>query len=182
MLNASIKPNDKLAKGVILTLSIVVFLVVVSLGKFKPLLQVDFSFDRYIFAKLIAILNTLVSVCLICGMAAIKQHNFLMHKRIMLLAIILSALFLVFYIVHHMANPDTHFGGTGWVRPVYYIILISHIVLAACILPFILYTAYRGLTGQFYQHKKLARYTWPLWLYVSLTGVIVYLMISPYYA
>jgi putative membrane protein len=182
----NIKPllakNDKLAKTIIGILSAVVFLVVVSLGKFKPLIDVEFSFDRYIFAKIIAVINSIVSVLLILGLYFIKQRNIVAHKNTMLAALISSALFLVFYIIHHMANPDTHFGGTGAIKIVYYIILISHIVLAACILPFILFTAYRGLTAEYSAHKKIARYTFPLWLYVSITGVVVYLFISPYYA
>jgi putative membrane protein len=80
-----------------------------------------------------------------------------------------------------MANPDAHYGGTGGIKIFYYILLVTHIILAACILPFILFTAYRALTGHYEAHKKLARYTWPLWFFVSVSGVIVYLMISPYY-
>jgi putative membrane protein len=96
-------------------------------------------------------------------------------------AIVLSVLFLVSYIAHHLLAGDTKFGGEGAIRLVYFVILITHIFLAAVILPFILFTAYRSLTGEYDKHKKLAKYTWPLWLYVSVTGVIVYLMISPYY-
>ena len=99
----------------------------------------------------------------------------------MLTAIILSVLFLVSYIAHHLLAGDTVYGGEGSIRYFYYFILITHIILAAIILPFILFTAYRSLTGEYDKHKKLARYTWPLWLYVSVTGVLVYLMISPYY-
>jgi putative membrane protein len=180
-LNPIIQKNDKLATGIIATLSVVVFLVVVSLGKFKPLMDVDFGFDRYIFARIIAGINSFVSLLLIVGLVQIKQKKYEAHKRTMLLALAMSALFLVFYIIHHMANPDAHFGKTGLVKYAYYTILISHIVLAACILPFILFTAYRALTGEFAAHKKIARYTFPLWLYVSVTGVIVYFMIKDYY-
>jgi putative membrane protein len=181
-LKAVIQKNDKLAKGVIATLSVVVFLVVVSLGKFKPLIDVEFSFDRYIFARIIAVINSIVSVLLVVGIVQIKNKKAVAHKRTMLAAISLSALFLVFYIVHHMANPDAHFGGQGLIKYVYYTILISHIILAACILPFILFTAYRALTGEYAAHKKIARITFPLWLYVSVTGVIVYFMIKDYYS
>jgi putative membrane protein len=185
-LSVNLKPllskNDKAAKIIIGLLSVVVFLVVVSLGKFKPLIGVEFSFDRFIFAKIIAVINSLVSVLLILGLYFVKQKNITAHRNTMLAALTASALFLVFYIIHHMANADTHFGGTGAIKIVYYVILVSHIILAACILPFILFTAYRGLTSEFAAHKKIARYTFPLWLYVSVTGVIVYLFISPYYA
>ena len=96
-------------------------------------------------------------------------------------ALVLSILFLVFYITHHLLSGETKFGGTGSMKIIYYSILITHIFLAAIILPFILITAYRALTGEYLQHKKLARYTWPLWFYVAVTGPIVYYFISPYY-
>ena len=99
----------------------------------------------------------------------------------MLWAIGFSVLFLVSYICHHLFTGETSYGGSGLIKLVYYFILITHIVLAGIILPFILFTAYRGLTAEFHKHKKLARITWPLWFYVAVTGVIVYLMISPYY-
>jgi putative membrane protein len=99
----------------------------------------------------------------------------------MMSAMILSVLFLVSYIAHHLLSGNTTFGGTGVIRHVYFFILITHIFLAAVILPFILFTAYRGLTAEYPAHRKLARITWPIWFYVSVTGVVVYLMISPYY-
>ena len=100
----------------------------------------------------------------------------------MFVAILLSALFLVSYIAHHLLAGETKFGGDGAIRYVYYFVLLTHILLAAVILPFILFTAYRALTGDFEKHKKLSRYTFPLWLYVSVSGVLVYLLISPYYS
>ena len=99
----------------------------------------------------------------------------------MFLAISLSSLFLISYICHHLLAGETKFGGQNTLRYVYYFVLGTHIVLAAIILPFILFTAYRALTGEWNRHKKIAKYTWPLWLYVSITGVLVYLFISPYY-
>jgi len=96
-------------------------------------------------------------------------------------AMVLSILFLVSYICHHLLAGDTKFGGTGAIKTFYYIILFTHIPLAGIILPFILYTAYRGLIGEYPRHKKIARITWPLWLYVAITGVLVYILISPYY-
>ena len=99
----------------------------------------------------------------------------------MISAMSLSVLFLVSYIAHHLLTGDTKFGGTGFIRPVYFFILITHIFLAAVILPFILFTAYRGLTAEWPLHRRIAKITWPIWLYVSVTGVVVYLMISPYY-
>lgn len=179
MLTPILKKNDKTARLLILTVSFVVFAAVVILSRVK--LEVDFGFDIHIFAKINAIINTMVSVGLVAALIAVKNKNFELHKNIMLYTILLSVLFLVSYIAHHLLAGDTKFGGEGSIRYVYFTILISHIFLAAIILPFILFTAYRALTGEYNQHKKLAKYTFPLWLYVSITGVIVYLMISPYY-
>jgi putative membrane protein len=180
-LEASIKQNDKAANIIIIALSVIVFSVVVLMGKYKPLITTEFPFNRYLFAHIIAVLNTIVSVLLVIGLLQAKNKNFVGHRRTMLSAILTSALFLVFYILHHISNADTSFGGVGPVRIVYYILLISHIILAATMLPFILFTAYRAMSGQYAKHLKMARYTWPLWLYISVSGVIVYLFISPYY-
>jgi putative membrane protein len=112
---------------------------------------------------------------------AVKSKKYLLHKRIMITAIILSCLFLVSYICHHLFTDETKFGGQGPIRYVYYFILGTHIILAAIILPFILFTAYRSMIGEFARHSKLAKITWPIWFYVAVTGVVVYFMISPYY-
>ena len=125
----------------------------------------------------------------------VRQGKYVLHKKIMLSALVLSVIFLVSYISHHLLAGETRFGDinhdgivsdaekleAGSKRTLYYIILGTHIPLAGLILPFILYTAYRALTGEWAKHTKLARYTWPVWLYVSVTGVLVYLLISPYY-
>jgi len=179
MLTPSLKKNDKTARLLILTVSFVVFAAVVILSRVK--LEVDLGFDIHVFATINAIINSMVSIGLVAALVAVKRKNFEMHKNIMLYTIMLSVLFLVSYIAHHLLAGDTKFGGEGTIRYVYFTILISHIFLAAIILPFILFTAYRALTGEYSQHKKLAKYTFPLWLYVSITGVIVYFMISPYY-
>ena len=179
MLPISIKKDDKKARLLILTVSFVVFAAVVILSKVK--LEVDLGFDAHIFAFFNAIINSIVTILLIAALMAVKGRNFLLHKKIMLAAMLLSVLFLVSYIAHHLFNGETKFGGEGTIKSVYYFILLTHIPLAAIILPFILFTAYRGLTGEYNTHKKLARYTFPLWLYVSITGVLVYILISPYY-
>ena len=148
------------------------------------------------FAKFNAVINSVVAILLIAGLIVVKQKNYALHKKIMLSAIVLSVLFLVSYICHHLLAGDTRFGdinhdgilsdeeksAAGSLRIIYYIILITHIPLAAIILPFILFTAYRALIGEYEKHKKLARITWPVWFYVAVTGVVVYLMISPYYS
>ncbi|RYY16176.1 MAG: DUF420 domain-containing protein [Chitinophagaceae bacterium] len=174
-----LKKNDKLARWIIVILSIVVFAAVVVLSRVS--VNVNLGFDVHLFATFNAIINSMVSVLLLGGLMMIKRKQYELHKRIMIAAILLSALFLISYICHHLFAGDTKFGGVGNIRLVYFIILITHIFLAAIILPFILFTAYRALTGEYNKHKKLARLTWPIWFYVSVTGVIVYLMISPYY-
>jgi putative membrane protein len=179
MLAPVFKKNDKQARLLILTVSFVVFAAVVFLSKFT--LQVDLGFNVHVFALVNAVINSMVSVLLVWALIAVKVKNYELHKKLMMSAMVLSVLFLVSYICHHLLASETKFGGTGTMKGIYYFILLTHIPLAAIILPFILFTAYRGLTGEFANHKKLAKYTWPLWLYVSITGVLVYLFISPYY-
>jgi putative membrane protein len=180
-MQALIEKNDKVAYPLIGVFSLVVFLVVVSLGKFK-LLDIELGFDPHIFAKINAIINTTVSLTLLLGLYYVKQKQYENHKRVMMGAMVLSFFFLVSYILHHLLTVDTHFGGEGAIRYFYFPLLITHIVLAATILPFILLTTYRALTGDFSAHKKIARITYPIWLYVSISGVLVYLLISPYYS
>jgi putative membrane protein len=179
MLNPVLKKNDKQARALILTVSFVVFAAVVVLSKYK--LNVDLGFNVHIFALFNAIINSTVSILLVWALIAVKNKSYVLHKKLMLAAIALSCLFLVSYIAHHLLAGETKYGGTGTLRGIYFFVLATHIPLAAIILPFILFTAYRSLTGEFDKHKKLAKYTWPLWLYVSITGVLVYLFISPYY-
>jgi putative membrane protein len=180
MLQPSIKKNDKQAKTLIWIFSFVIFAVVVSLGR-MPKLDVDLGFDIHIFAAINAAVNAMVSVLLIAAYVAVRKKRYEQHKKLMFAAMYLSILFLLSYIAHHLLAGETKFGGEGAIRYFYYFILITHIILAAVILPFILFTAYRGLTGEYEKHTKLSRYTWPLWLYVAITGPVVYLMISPYY-
>ena len=179
MLPASIKKNDSLAKGLIYVLSFVVFAAVVLLKKIQ--LDVSVGFDIHIFPKINAVINSAVSILLFLGLVSVKKRKYLLHKRMMGSAIILSTLFLISYICHHLLAGDTPYGGEGFIRYVYFFILITHIILAAVILPFILFTSYRALVAEWPAHRKLAKLTWPIWFYVSVTGVLVYLMISPYY-
>jgi putative membrane protein len=179
MLEATIKRNDKKAYWLVGIFSLVVFVSIVALGKVE--VKADLGFDKHIFARLNAIINSCVAVLLVAALVAVKNKRYHLHKRLMYAALILSILFLVFYIAHHLFAGEAKFGGQGTIRLVYFIILVTHIFLAAIILPFILFTAYRALTADWARHRKLAKYTWPLWLYVAITGPIIYLMISPYY-
>jgi len=173
------KKNDAKARLLIFTFSAIVFAAVVILGRIQ--LKVDLGFDVHVFAKANAVINSLVAVLLLGGLFSVKSKNYLLHKRMMMTAMLLSVLFLVSYIAHHLFAGETAFGGEGTIRTVYYLILFTHIPLAGLILPFILFSAYRALIGEWSAHKKLVRYTWPIWFYVAVTGVIVYLLISPYY-
>jgi len=175
----SIKKNDKLAYFLIFTVSIVVFAAVVFLKKVT--INWNLGFDKHIFARLNALVNSFVVLFLLGALFAVKDKRYRTHKNLMLWAIGFSVLFLISYICHHLFTGETTYGGSGLPKLVYYFILITHIVLAGIILPFILFTAYRGLTADYHRHKKLARITWPLWLYVAITGVVVFFMISPYY-
>lgn len=193
MLQAIIQKNDRKAYWLIGTFSVVVFMAVVALGKFKINIHPDF--DVHFFAKINAFINITVAVLLIAALIAIKNQKYVMHKNMMIAAMLLSVLFLVSYIAHHLLAGEAKFGDinhdgilsageklqAGGLRVFYLILLATHIILAAIILPFILFTAYRALTSEWPLHKKLAKYTWPLWLYVAVTGPIVYYLISPYY-
>ncbi len=173
------KKNDKKAKALIYLFSAIVFIAVVVLGRVK--LNVDPGFDVHIFAALNAVLNSIVAILLLAALVAVKVKRYILHRNLMLAAMVLSILFLVSYICHHLLADSTSYGGEGIGKTIYYIILLTHIPLAGLILPFILFSAYRGLTGEFAKHKKLVRITWPVWFYVAVTGVVVYLMIKPYY-
>jgi putative membrane protein len=174
-----LQKNDKKAALLIWVFSIIVFAAVVALGAIK--LKIDVGFDVHVFAKINAIINTMVTLLLAAALVTVKLKKYELHKKLMLTAMVLSILFLVSYICHHLLAGDTKYGGEGTIRYFYFFILSTHIFLAAIILPFILFTAYRALISEFPQHKKLARVTWPIWFYVSMTGVMVYLFISPYY-
>ncbi len=179
MLSPVWKKNDRKANWLILTFSFVVFALVVLLSRVK--VEADLGFDVHLFALINAMINSCVAVLLLAALWAVKTGKYEVHKKLMLTAMVLSVLFLVSYICHHLFAGDTLFGGEGTAKIIYRIILFTHIPLAGIILPFILYTAYRALTGDWARHKKLARITWPIWFYVAVTGVLVYWMISPYY-
>jgi putative membrane protein len=180
MLQPTFKKNDQKAKVLIYTVSAIVFAAVVILNRIQ--LKVELPFNPHLFAAVSASINSAVSVLLVAGLVTAKQKKFELHKKIMMTAIVLSVLFLVSYIAHHLFAGETSFGGSGTLKTIYYIILFTHIPLAGIVLPFILFTAYRALIGEYDAHKKLTRITWPVWFYVAVTGVLVYWMISPFYS
>lgn len=190
---ASLTRNDRKAGWLIGIFSFVVFAVVVSLSKIQ--LRVDLGFDVHIFALINAVINSLVAVLLIAALVLVRQKKYVVHKKVMMTAMVLSIVFLVSYITHHLLSGDTIYGdadhsgildetekaAVAGTRLIYLIILLTHIFLAAVILPFILYTAYRGMTSEYPRHRKIGKITWPIWFYVSVTGPVLYLMIAQYY-
>ncbi len=128
--------------------------------------------------QLNAVLNLIATLFLFAGFIFIKKRNIQAHMRMMWSAVLVSALFLISYLIFHFQVGSVGYDGTGWIRPIYFIILISHIILAIVNLPMILVTMYRALKKDYQKHKKIARWTWPVWMYVSLTGVIVYVMME----
>lgn len=135
----------------------------------------------YFLPHLNAVINSAATVALVLGVVFIKQGKVAWHKASMTIAFALGALFLVSYVLYHASAESTSFGGEGWIRGLYYFLLITHIILAAVALFPILWAYYYGYTGQYARHRKVVKYAFPIWLYVTVTGVIVYLMISPYY-
>ena len=137
----------------------------------------DFTFLPPIYASI----NALTAVLLVISYRAIRGGNRVLHERINKICIGLSAAFLVMYVLYHMTTAPTPYGGEGVLRYVYYFILITHILLSVVVVPMILFTFSRALAGNFERHRRLAKFTFPVWLYVAVTGVLVYLLISPYY-
>jgi putative membrane protein len=129
-----------------------------------------------------ATFNSLSALCLVMGYVNIRRRNPVVHKRWMLTATVFSALFLVSYITYHFFHGDTHFPGQGLIRPLYFFILITHIGLSMVALPLILATLWYSLTGRFQFHRRIARWTFPIWLYVSVTGVVVFFILRAYTA
>ena len=128
-----------------------------------------------------ATINGLTAIILIIAFIAIKKKNIVLHENLMTTAIWCSVVFLLMYIAYHMTSESTKFGGEGTIKHVYYFILLTHIVLSILVIPFVLITYVRAITNNIERHKKIAKITFPLWLYVAITGVVVYVMISPYY-
>ncbi|MFT6209811.1 MAG: putative membrane protein [Bacteroidia bacterium] len=171
--------SDKRVFQIILAVSVLVFGVVTVLY----LLPKQDSIPEW--AKLLpmfnAIINGTCSVLLVTSLIAIKNKKISLHKKLNITTFLLSSVFLVLYIIFHAFGVETKFPDDNPLRPFYLVILITHIILAATVLPLVLVSLFLGLTGKIERHKKVSRFTFPIWLYVTVTGVVVYLMISPYY-
>lgn len=192
-MSLALAKNDRKARIVIFTFSAIVFVAVTALERVT--LDVQLGFDPHIFALISASINTVVALLLVAGLLAAKNGRYTLHRNIMLSAILLSVLFLVSYIAHHLFSGSTLYGdldkngmvdesekaAAGMSRLIYRILLSTHILLAGISLPFILFSAYRALTNDNARHRKIAKLTWPMWFYVAVTGPLVYWMISRYY-
>ena len=172
---------EKKYKGIIWVLSVVIPLAVAALFGVN-LKRMGYDVQPLSFLPPIyATINGLTAVLLVLAVSAIKKGKVSLHENLIKACMVCSSLFLLMYVAYHMTSDSTSYGGEGFIRYVYFFILITHIVLSIIIIPFVLFTFVRGIAGAYERHKKLARITYPMWLYVAVTGVIVYLMISPYY-
>lgn len=174
---SNLSASEKNYKKIITIVSIVIPIAVAALFGIKLPNVAPLSFLPPIYATI----NGVTAVLLIASVVAIKKRNRKLHEQLNTTALIFSALFLVLYVAYHMTSESTKFGGEGAIKYIYYFILITHILLSIVVIPFVLFTYMRAKLGQFPQHRKIAKITFPLWLYVAITGVIVYVMIAPYY-
>ncbi len=172
--------NSAFYKRLMIGLGVVVPLLVAILYYFEGALRISGSNVRFL-PPVIAGINSLTALALLLGYIFIRQKNVALHRAMMGTAFGLGAAFLLCYVAYHSQAPTTIFGGTGLIRTVYYSLLISHIGLAVVTVGLVLFTLYFALTQQFERHRRIARWTFPIWLYVSVTGVIVYFLIAPYY-
>lgn len=172
-----IKTNQLQYKNLIIVVSILIPVVVALLFRIRLEGVQPFTFLPPIYAAI----NGYTAVILIIALWAIKNRKITLHEQLMKTAIGLSLSFLIMYVAYHLTSDPTPYGGEGWIRIVYYFILISHILLSVAIIPLVLISYVRAISQQFTSHRKIARITFPIWLYITITGVIIYLMISPYY-
>jgi len=178
MIETSLARKNRLARLIIYGLSLLVLIIVVFLFSLPKPEKMP-AFARYL-PGLNASLNTACTVLLVGSWFAIRRGNRELHKRMKLLAFVLSTIFLLSYVVYHGVGPETRFPSDNPLRPLYLTILITHVILAALVLPMVLFSFYYALTGQFDIHRRIVTFSHPIWLYVTATGVIVYLMIAPH--
>ncbi|EAP87318.1 MULTISPECIES: DUF420 domain-containing protein [Croceibacter] len=172
--------TDKIVIPVIVALSLVVPLVVLLLMNLNVRYNL-LGLEVGTFPFFHAVINACTALLLLAGYFLIKIGDMKWHRNVMITAFALSCVFLVSYVISKISNDPVPYGGEGILRPIYFFILISHIVLSGIIVPLVLFTMYRGLNKQYIKHKKVARWTFPIWFYVSVTGVLVYIFMLPYY-
>lgn len=175
------KSSDKIVIPIIVALSLIVPLAVAALILFPDIFKLDMGIKRSTLPAFHAILNGTTAVLLVLALVFIRNKNISAHRASMLTAFGLSAVFLVSYVISKLNADPTPYGGEGAMRGLYFFILISHILLSVPVLPLAMFAIYRGWTGEITKHKKIVRYTFPIWLYVAITGVLVYIFMAPYY-
>ncbi|MBC3756903.1 DUF420 domain-containing protein [Hyunsoonleella sp. SJ7] len=176
MSNSNQPINEKKYNTLIIILSIAIPLVVALLFGVK----IEAELPVFL-PPIYASINAVTALVLVLAFIAIQNKKIKLHERLMKFAIVLSVLFLVMYVAYHMTSDSTKFGGEGVIKYLYYFVLITHILLSIAVIPFVLITYVRAITNNIEKHKKIAKITFPLWLYVAISGVVVYIMISPYY-
>ena len=180
--STTLKSRDQIVVPLIISLSIIIPLVVAFMFSLPDDMKLEIGIvNARSFPFFHACLNASTAVLLILGFFLIKRGNIKAHKIAMISAFSLSAVFLISYVLTHISTPDAKFGGDGAIRYLYYFILISHIVLSIPVLPLAMFAIYRGWTNNIEKHKKVVRFTFPIWLYVAVTGVLVYIFMAPYY-
>jgi putative membrane protein len=172
--------SDKMMVPIIIGLSVVVPIVVIILMNLPTRYNL-LGLDVGTFPFFHAVINGLTAILLFLGYRFIKQKKRVEHRTVMITAFGLSSLFLVSYVISKLSIDPVPYGGEGLIRYLYFFILITHIALSGIIIPLVLFTIYRGLTGEYDKHKKISRWTFPIWMYVAVTGVLVYLFMLPYY-
>lgn len=173
--------NDRVIVPIIVALSIIIPLAVAALLLFPDTLSVDMGIERSTLPAFHAILNGSTTVLLMLGLWFIRKKNIAAHRATMFIAFGLSAIFLVSYVVSKLNAEPMPYGGEGFIRSLYFFVLISHIILSIPVLPLAMFAIYRGVSAEYDKHRKVVRWTFPIWLYVSVTGVLVYLFMAPYY-
>lgn len=175
--------NEPLGRKLVLVSWVLTFVVWVLVGAMQRIaIPLPGGVDVSFLPAVNAVLNSLVAVCLIAAIFAVAKLNRIdLHKRFINTAVVLSIIFLLSYVTYHMTHGDVKYGGTGTIRTVYFFLLISHIVLAAVSFPFILLSLSYAISNQFAKHRRLVKIAFPMWLYVAVTGPIIYLMLRPYY-
>lgn len=176
-MSKEITSEEKKYNRWIVALSIIIPIAVAALFGIK----IDAELPIFL-PPIYASINALTAFVLVVAVWAIKNKKRNLHEKLMKFAIALSVVFLIMYVAYHMTSDSTKFGGEGTIKYVYYFVLLTHILLSIIVIPFVLITYARAITKNFERHKKIAKITFPLWLYVAVSGVVVYLMISPYYA
>lgn len=181
--NGGVNPNrnDKVMIPLIVTLSILVPVAVAALLLFPDVLKLELGINRGTLPAFHAILNGATAVLLVIGLWFITRRNILAHRAAMITAFGLSAVFLVSYVISKLNADPIPYGGEGFLRPLYFFVLISHILLSIPVLPLAMFAIYRGLSQENSRHRKIVRWTFPIWLYVAVTGVLVYLFMAPFY-